>query len=413
MSAKSNLTPREAIAEIYRPPSRWFAVGKYLLPLGVESPTWRRTQSPREQVSVSRLATDYSNLVSLETFGSAEVLADYEFECYDHGKRVSCILPSTFVPPAFVAQIRNGISYGRHCCVIGPEGKAVRETGYHLDGNVVEDGVSVSRMRARYWRKRWEGDVTSRLWLPPKQHVSGSVAVLNTRHSHNYYHWLCDILPRLVPLRWAGVRPDYYLVDCKTDFQRNVLAAFGIEARCLIQPHCRLLLEADNLIVPSHPSAACIRQFGKLFTNERQFFEAGATRRRIYISRHRTGKRTVAKEEELTRLLESHEFETHSMEEYPLAKQARLIRESEAIAAPHGAGLANLIFARPGTQVIEIVQQGRYNASLYPEKSRILGLHHQQVIARIGGRKQTLTFSLADVSAALGRVDQARRRLAA
>jgi hypothetical protein len=40
-------------------------------------------------------------------------------------------------------------------------------------------------------------------------------------------------------------------------------------------------------------------------------------------------------------------------------------------------------------------------------------LHHQQVIAKNIGRKQTLTFSLADVSAALGRVDQVRRRLAA
>jgi capsular polysaccharide biosynthesis protein len=413
MSANSNPTPRRATTETYRLPSRWFNVGKYLLPLGMNYPTWRRTRAPSEQVSVSRLATDYSNLVMLKTFGNAEVLTDYDFECFDHGRRSYCVLPTTFIPPAFVAQIRNGISYGRHCCVIGPEGKAVRETGYHLDGSVVEDGGSVSRLRARYWRKRWEGDVTSRFWLPPKQHVTGSVAVLNTRHSHNYYHWLCDILPRLVPLRWAGVRPDYYLVDCKTDFQRNVLAAFGIEAHCLIQPHCRLLLEADNLVVPSHPTPACIRQFGKLFTSERQVFVAGSTRRRIYISRRRTGKRTVAEEHELIRLLESHEFETHSMEEYSLAEQAQLIRESEVIVAPHGAGLANLIFARPGTHVIEIVPQGRYNASLYPEKSRILGLHHQQVIAKNIGRKQTLTFSLADVSEALGRIDQVRRRLAA
>jgi capsular polysaccharide biosynthesis protein len=101
------------------------------------------------------------------------------------------------------------------------------------------------------------------------------------------------------------------------------------------------------------------------------------------------------------------------MEVYSLSKQARLIRESEIIVAPHGAGLGNLIFARPGTQVIEIVPRGRYNASLYPEKSRILGLYHQQVVANVVGRKQLLTFLLDDVTNALAFAEKSRGQLAA
>ena len=74
--------------------------------------------------------------------------------------------------------------------MIGPAGKAVRETGFNLDGEVLAARSPISRLRLQYWRKRWEGDVTSRPWLPPKQRIDGRVAVLNTRFSHNFYHWM-------------------------------------------------------------------------------------------------------------------------------------------------------------------------------------------------------------------------------
>ena len=127
----------------------------------------------------------------------------------------------------------------------------------------------------------------------------------------------------------------------------------------------------------------------------------GASSRRIFISRRKTGKRTLANEAELERLLGAHGFETHAMEEYSLAEQAQLVHESETIVATHGAGLANLLFARPNTRVIEIVPAGRYNATCYPTQSRILGLHHQLVFAERARYKQILRVSLDDVETAL------------
>jgi capsular polysaccharide biosynthesis protein len=192
-----------------------------------------------------------------------------------------------------------------------------------------------------------------------------------------------------------------------------VLAALGIERHQLIQPHCRLLLEAEELLVPSLPTPNCLRQFGELLVT-RLGADATTTRsRRIYIARKNTGTRRVANEAELDRLLESHGFETHSMENYTLAKQARLIRESETIVAIHGAGLANLLFARPGTAVVEIVPAGRYNATIYPEKSRIFGLNHQLVFADRARHKQILYVSLADVEMALAQTQRVAYRSAA
>jgi capsular polysaccharide biosynthesis protein len=371
------------------------------------------TKPPREQVRVADLAEEHPESVALYTAGKAEVLPEFSYECHRGGKRETNVLPVKFVAPAFVAKLQDGMSYGRHCCAIGPFGKAIRETGFNLDGEVLAARSPISHLRLQYWRKRWEGDVTSRLWLPPKQRIEGRVAVVNTQFSHNFYHWMIDILPRLMSLRRVGLKADYYLVDCLSPFQQNVLAALGIESHQLIQPHCRLLLEADQLLVSSLPTPACLRDFGRELSAGLGIDRPVRFTRRIFISRRKTGTRTLTNETELEKVLHAHRFETHFMEQYPLAKQARLIRESEIIIATHGAGLANLVFARPGTQVIEIVPAGRYNATCYPHKSRIFGLHHQLILAERVWRNQVLRASLDDVDAALSQAKQQRHRLAA
>ena len=77
--------------------------------------------------------------------------------------------------------------------------------------------------------------------------MPGSVSVLTTRGSENYYHFLTDVLPRIELLRLAGVDSDQYLVNRQTRFQRDLLDHVGITAdRCLSTekyPHLR----ADEL----------------------------------------------------------------------------------------------------------------------------------------------------------------------
>ncbi len=397
----------------YRPPRGWLRVGKYLLPMGMKSPGWRPTAAPRAQVPIAQLAREDPTNIRYQTVGEAETVGEFAFVCHAAGRHEVRSLPAQAFPPAYVAWLRDGMSFSRQCCAITARGKAVRETGFYLDGDVQTAKIPVSRFSLRYWRKRWGSDVTSRLWLPPKQRIEGRVAVLNARYSHNYFHWLIEILPRLVPMRRAGIAADYYLVDCLSPIQQQALAAFGIKRQQLIQPHCKLLLEADELVVPSFPSPDCLREFGRLMLAGLGADGAVAAPRRIFISRRKTGTRTLANERPLEQLLHAHGFETHSMEDYPLAKQARLVHEAEIVVATHGAGLANLVFARPGTRVIEIVPAGRFNYACYPKRTRFFGLHHQLVFAECPGRKQVLQVSLADVAAALAEAEAASRQSAA
>jgi hypothetical protein len=347
----------------------------------------------------------------LENLGSDEPMAEFAYDSLDRGVRERVGLPGVVAPPAYVARLRGGLSYGRHCCVIASTGDAVRETAFSHDGAVLISKAPVSRWRLRYWRKRWEGDVTSRPWLPPKQHIEGRVAALNARSCHNFFHWLIEVLPRLATLRRAGVIADYYLVDCLSAFQQSVLGALGIAKKQLIQPHFRLLVEADELVAPSFPSPSCLRQFREMLLAALGAAGPVTTRRRIFITRRKTGTRTLVNETQVEFLLRGAGFETHAMEDYPLAMQARLMHEAEMVVATHGAGLANLLFARPGTRVIEIVPAGRFNAACYPKRSRIFGLHHQQVVAQTARRQ--LHVHLNDIGAALESAEQSIAQCAA
>lgn len=391
----------------YRPPRGWLRAGKYLLPIGIKSPGLLPTPAPRAQVPLAQLAVEHPESVLYWSVGNPETVAEFAFTCHFAGKREVRTLPSQEFAAAFVGTIENGASYGRQCCVIGPERKAVRETGFHLDGDVQTSKIPVSPWSLRYWRKRLASDVTSRPWLPPKQRIRGRVAVLNARYSHNYFHWLIEILPRASTMRRAGVTADYYLVDCFSEFQQSALAALGIERHQLIQPHFKLHIEADELIVPSLPSPQCLRDFGPTMLAGFGSCVPVAPRRRVYISRRKTGTRTLANEPELERLLHARGFETHFMEEYSLAKQARLIHEAELVVGIHGAGLANLLFARPGTRVIEIVPASRFNYACYPKRTRFFDLQHQLVFAECPGRHQILHVAAADVEAALDEAEAA------
>jgi hypothetical protein len=72
-----------------------------------------------------------------------------------------------------------------------------------------------------------------------------------------------------------------------------------------------------------------------------------------------------------------------------------------------------LVFAQPGTRVIEIIPTGRYNATLYPEKSRVFGLHHQAILAQHLKHKKQLLVELDDITAALSRAEGHTRHFAA
>jgi capsular polysaccharide biosynthesis protein len=77
--------------------------------------------------------------------------------------------------------------------------------------------------------------------------------------------------------------------------------------------------------------------------------------RKIYISRSQASFRRVKNESELTVILLSMGFECLNLESLDFESQVKIFQNTHIVVAPHGAGLANIVFMPLGSTVIELI----------------------------------------------------------
>jgi capsular polysaccharide biosynthesis protein len=125
---------------------------------------------------------------------------------------------------------------------------------------------------------------------------------------------------------------------------------------------------------------------------------------RIYISRRDSRKRTLANETELEAMLTDQGFDVVSLGGLAFEDQVRLFRNAELIVSPHGAGLANVIFCRPGTRLLELMPAVRDTRSI-ERLSAISGVRHEVELipASRDGDSIEWQADLQDLSMRIGR----------
>jgi capsular polysaccharide biosynthesis protein len=89
-------------------------------------------------------------------------------------------------------------------------------------------------------------------------------------------------------------------------------------------------------------------------TTFKMSMSASKTPKRIYVSRADAATRRVANEAEVERLLQGYGFETVRLVDWSFTDQIELFSSAAAVVGPHGGGLTNLMFCRPGTKVLEL-----------------------------------------------------------
>lgn len=223
--------------------------------------------------------------------------------------------------------------------------------------------------------------------VPPEQ-IEGKVAVLAGLSGHNYYHWMVDILPRFALLQQSGLnleQIDWFLVNNNNKpFQHATLKALGIPPEKVLVGDRHPHIQAQQLIVPSFPghlgwlepwAMAFLRQ--QFLLTERS---TGSTTypTHIYISRAQANHRRVLNEAAILEQLQPFGIVPIQLESLPFVEQVALFANAQLIIAPHGGGLTNTLFCRPGTTVIELVNP-HYIRPYYWVMSQQLGLKHYLV----------------------------------
>ena len=257
-------------------------------------------------------------------------------------------------PPVFLAKIPQGHVIGKYGSV------------------VTKDGTILGDVSREWFFGPEQHSLLFKLKSPPPQKISGTTVTLAMPSGWNYYHWLVDVLPRLAILEMAGV--DIHSIDSfavnagDAPFQKESLEILGIPASKRIPVSAESHYVCEKLVVPSPVGLSSDTPKWAVEFLRRKLIPktpSAKTPARIYVSRSRSKYRIFTNETEVRAMLVGRGFEEVFTEQMTFRQQIELFANASAMVAPHGAGLANLLFCSRGAKVIEIFSPDYVNGCFW------------------------------------------------
>ncbi|HSS20767.1 MAG TPA: glycosyltransferase family 61 protein [Pyrinomonadaceae bacterium] len=196
--------------------------------------------------------------------------------------------------------------------------------------------------------------------LRSRRRIARTCIVATDDWSGGYFHWLADVLPRLMTVK-EQLKDLVLLLPREFkefEYVTASLKPFGPGGVEFIKPSevvvCEQLLLPTQTAPSGHYNDELIREVGKLLVG----FYVGEGREsspeRVYISRARAPKRRIANEDKVLEILRSFDFEIVRTEELSFAEQVKLAARARYLISNHGAGLTNMLFMNSGASVLEL-----------------------------------------------------------
>ncbi|AWB44038.1 hypothetical protein DCC85_07295 [Paenibacillus sp. CAA11] len=272
----------------------------------------------------------------------------------------------------FVACIPDGRIIGAHGTVVTPDLNIIWELSPELDKQPTEHSLTKKSSFGRLRR------------------TSETYAVLTSPYSGHYYHWLFEVLARIELIRRSGLSVDKYVIN-RNDapgFQQETLSLLGIPMDQIVDCDQDTHVQAGCLIVPSFaaytgiiPSWAC--QFIRSNLLKPSSDSKRPRAKRIYLSRADALYRRIANEVEVISFLKQYGFEPFTTTSLSALEQMQLFASAEAVLAPHGAGLTNLVYCSQPAKVIEIFSPAFIPTNFWSIFNN-LGLEYYYYVAQSG-----------------------------
>jgi capsular polysaccharide biosynthesis protein len=194
-----------------------------------------------------------------------------------------------------------------------------------------------------------------------------------------YYHWLLEILPSalfstsvspqsalLLPLG----SPKYAIDGAKRIAPGRIIAVPGV---------CRVdeCIVAAREPLPGFVKRVEIERIRDFFSVDRRDAEGP---RRLYVSRRRDPARALANESDVEKAMHEQGITIVYPQDLSFEAQIHLFASVELVVAPHGAGLANLVWGDRLRRVVEIFPATYFN-DCYARLSRMLDADYRYVVS--------------------------------
>ena len=229
--------------------------------------------------------------------------------------------------------------------------------------------------------------------------VNGNVFNLTQGASgyNNYAHWLLDIVPKIkiLSLVYNIKNIDYFYFSKLNRFQKETFKILKLNSIKIIDSKSNKHCLMENLIFCTHPNYFkgtisdahsnipkwIIRYLRKTFLTAAD--KKIEKHKKIYIDRSdsRYNHCKIINDSEIKEYLKNQGFQIIRLSKHSLKKQVSIFKSCNYVIGPHGAGLANLIFCKRKTKVLEIKNIGHPN-KVYQKISKLNKLKHRFIMLK-------------------------------
>tara|TARA_A100001011_G_scaffold354728_1_gene397415 strand:- start:1709 stop:2779 length:1071 start_codon:yes stop_codon:yes gene_type:complete len=194
--------------------------------------------------------------------------------------------------------------------------------------------------------------------------------------NNNYFHWMFDILPRLIILEKFYNLNDINFFYCPQikPWQLSTLSIFNIGNDKLINSNLHRHIQADKILAVSHPwyskglilneaknlPSWIINEIAFKFEKYGKKFECND---KIFIDRRESKYNhcQIINDEEIKTYLKRKGFAVYKVGELNFFEQIYLFQNAKIVIGAHGAAFTNLIFCKENTKVLDIIPENHPN----------------------------------------------------
>lgn len=218
-----------------------------------------------------------------------------------------------------------------------------------------------------------------------RRRIEEVVTVVGGKASGAFFHWMIEIVPRLMALylskesarRPVVMRPIQHRYQYETLDLLKVSPSFVDEDVITVPgawfPTHTITASGNGQISPD--AIDCLNAFADLLRRP-----GAGSKRRLYISRADARKRKVLNEEELIATLMANGFEVCRLATMSLPDQIAAFRSAEIVVGQHGAGLTLISVCSPGTKVVELYPARWLAVSPFYSIASLAGLDYRMML---------------------------------
>jgi hypothetical protein len=255
---------------------------------------------------------------------------------------------------------------------------------YHPFSSVIsKEGYQIALVSNNQVNTQKEHTLFQALYIPSPNKSKNTGLVLSTSDDNNYYHCLFQIPPKIWTLEKYGYDISginhFFLELSGLPFQKEILSALNISRDKIVDLGNYKLIEAEQLLLTpafEKPEPWICERIRLLFLNSsvKNINSPG----KIYVSRKWARFRKLLNETEFIGSISKFNFQLICTEGMSIKQQAALFDGAETVIAPHGAGLANIVFCKKNAVIIELRAKSHTGelANVYEHLSGVLQLKH-------------------------------------